>query len=250
MSESKGPYKIVTTFAYPSGPSYVVRGPGLDKFDIFTSCEDAERECLRFNAAYAAGVASAEARMNSNMQAVIDALAEAGHIIDQHRSPARSQEKILTEALLDTVSKFKEARDQRDANAAQAKQHRREIERLRAEVYHTAPNQLEFGAEGWTWRQQARANEDRLRELEAEVARLGGVVAAAVQAEQVAIERAKVLALVLQEWVDFYDGLIATHEINQDHTLALMVKQQHGGRAERSRAALNPAPPPKEPNNG
>ena len=52
-----------------------------------------------------------------------------------------------------------------------------EIERLRAKVYHTAPGELDFGGEGWTWKQQARANEDRLRELEAEVARLGGVVA-------------------------------------------------------------------------
>ena len=68
-----------------------------------------------------------------------------------------------------------------------------EIERLRAEVYHTAPGELDFGGEGWTWKQQARANEDRLRELEAEVARLGGVVAAAVQAEQAARERVTVL---------------------------------------------------------
>ena len=68
-----------------------------------------------------------------------------------------------------------------------------EIERLRAKVYHTAPGELDFGGEGWTWKQQARANEDRLRELEAEVARLGGVVAAAVQAEQAARERVTVL---------------------------------------------------------
>ena len=91
----------------------------------------------------------------------------------------------------------REAEDAKDrlnaAYAAGAASRDAEIERLRAEVYHTAPGELEFGGEGWTWKQQARANEDRLRELEAEVARLGGVVAAAVQAEQVARERVSVL---------------------------------------------------------
>ena len=48
---------------------------------------------------------------------------------------------------------------------------RKRITELDAAVYHTAPGEMMFGGEGWTWKQQARATEDRLKEAEAELAR-------------------------------------------------------------------------------
>ncbi len=35
-------------------------------------------------------------------------------------------------------------------------------------AFHTAPNQLDFAPEGWTWKQQAQRNYERIVELEAE----------------------------------------------------------------------------------
>lgn len=40
------------------------------------------------------------------------------------------------------------------------------VEALEDEVYHTKPGEMEFAPEGWTWRQQARATEARVKELE------------------------------------------------------------------------------------
>lgn len=38
---------------------------------------------------------------------------------------------------------------------------------LEEKVYHTAPGQLEYAPEGWTWKQQCRCERDRYAELEA-----------------------------------------------------------------------------------
>lgn len=125
-----------------------------------------------------------------------------------------------------------------------------EIERLRAEVYHTAPGELEFGGEGWTWKQQARANEDRLRELEAEVARLGGVVAAAVQAEQAARERMEGLIAERDELRNAAKEVLETHANRDGSALEALVRLERAVYQPTSRAVINPAPPAKEPTNG
>lgn len=39
---------------------------------------------------------------------------------------------------------------------------------LTACIYHTAPGEMEFGGEGWTWKQQARADHDRCIAVEQE----------------------------------------------------------------------------------
>lgn len=44
----------------------------------------------------------------------------------------------------------------------------RHIQPLIELAYHTAPGEMEFGGEGWTWKQQARADHDRLLAVEAE----------------------------------------------------------------------------------
>ena len=177
MSESKVPYRIITAFSYPGGTHYTVRGPGLDEFGDDISYEAAERECPRLNAAFAAGAASRDAEIE-RLRAEVAEL----------RSESEQMCKELNEVLDANGVTWGSG-----PNDTYAGHFKLLIERLRAEAYHTAPGELEFGGEGWTWKQQARANEDRLRELEAEVARLGGVVAAAVQAEQVARECVKVL---------------------------------------------------------
>ena len=177
MSESKVPYRIITAFSYPGGTHYTVRGPGLDEFGDDISYEAAERECPRLNAAFAAGAASRDAEIE-RLRAEVAEL----------RSESEQMCKELNEVLDANGVTWGSG-----PNDTYAGHFKLLIERLRAEAYHTAPGELEFGGEGWTWKQQARANEDRLRELEAEVARLGGVVAAAVQAEQAARERVTVL---------------------------------------------------------
>ena len=46
------------------------------------------------------------------------------------------------------------------------------IRSLESAVYHTSPGELEFGGEGWTWKQQAMATEARLKEAEARIEQL------------------------------------------------------------------------------
>ena len=45
------------------------------------------------------------------------------------------------------------------------------IRTLESQVYHTRPDEMMFGGDGWTWKQQARSTEHRLKEAEAELAR-------------------------------------------------------------------------------
>lgn len=49
------------------------------------------------------------------------------------------------------------------------------IKSLESAIYHTRPDEMMFGGEGWTWKQQAKATEDRLKECESRLAELEGM---------------------------------------------------------------------------
>lgn len=107
--------------------------------------------------------------------------------------------KLVVNALESAYAAGAASRDREIAAAIQAEQHAKEqlaaakkrVVELEAAVYHTAPGELEFGGEGWTWKQQARANEDRLHEAEQQIKSLERAIASAVPA----LERCGLIAV-------------------------------------------------------
>ena len=73
--------------------------------------------------------------------------------------------------LLDNMADWDAYKD-RPKTAEVLRQAAAHIRTLESAVYHTRPDEMIFGGEGWTWKQQARANEDRVKELEARIEQL------------------------------------------------------------------------------
>ena len=99
----------------------------------------------------------------------IDAAIEARH--NHQGAQAVSEAQSLT-TKLDAHADWLEHVKEMPKNADLIREAVAHIRTLESQVYHTRPDEMMFGGEGWTWKQQARATEDRLKEAEARMEQL------------------------------------------------------------------------------